>query len=611
MKKLIFLSLFASISALAASPEVATPEDGKQIVSTIKDIEISKLISDTKEFKDCRKDYEYKENNPNKDQELKAAVACFQKELVNIDDPKRLEQLSDSLNLQTYGLVKSNNAKEIQKYLTDKMIESITGVNPDEKDQQKLKESLKFGKKKVIDQSLFIKMYKTQLGKNALFEISRFCFQNLRSNSGTGKANFIDHWGNDISKVDLQSVNDSGEPVFGNKFSDPSDKKKLYTEIFSSIQGSGNSNPQATQQFLSKFFIACGQLIKPLCDEFKKEIAKTPDTSQVELKNDKNKPETTKGSAACLAQSRIQEYKQALLNADKIAKYFEEEMDGKNSNHLSAFMIEGLKGKPIGKALKRYGDGSDKNEASIDEITNNSSLAFLEGQDDPLVKDKAKECEDRPEIDGCEGFIFKDDTLGKVKHKVEFEMTLKREVEMKRVRKLKEQNDQDLKKYLEENAFYDLLKDDKYLRLTKDELAKEVGESFEAKKRATLAEINNRLGSRQVKTDAELKAPGKAAEIVKNSTEERARMSQLVLFNNIIVSHLSLKKKLANGQEVDAGRNVGAWKKEEEALAAGNIDETLFANLKASDDGSSGGVGNNEISGFGIIDDLLGKPKEN
>ena len=180
MKKLIFLPLFASISALAASPEIPTPEDAKQIVSTIKDIEVTKLLKETKEFEKCREKYSYKKNSSeiDRNKELQDAVTCFKKELGNISDPKKLQELSESLNLQTYGLVKSNNAKEIQKYLTDKMIESLTGVNPNEKDQQKLKESLKFGKKKVIDQSLFIKMYKTQLGKNALFEISRFCFQN-------------------------------------------------------------------------------------------------------------------------------------------------------------------------------------------------------------------------------------------------------------------------------------------------------------------------------------------------------------------------------------------------------------------------------------------------
>jgi hypothetical protein len=594
MKKLILSTLLlVSLPVFSSRPEITT-DDSKQIISKIKEVEIENIIKDTAEFKPCREKYE-------KDKNLDGAVKCF-RDILSKADKTKLQKLSESLNLQHYGLVKSKNINDIQDYLTDRMYQALTGVDPKEKDKQKAIDNLKFGKKKLIDQKVFLELYKTQLGKNALFEISRFCFEDLRLNDGNAKekTSFLEHWGSNLSALDLNNLSrldDSGNPKFGASFSEPKDKEKLYQEILKSM-GTGNDK---TQEFLAGFFSQCGLLIKPLCDEFKnKKFQKDNETTQVDIADNSG---STKGAAACLSLGRIQEYKSALANADKILKYFDSEMasNPKGVNLLISAME--------GRVIRHFGDGSDPNEATIDELTNHTTKDIIEGgyTQNELAAERAKECEQRPELERCKDFIYEDGALDKVKSKIEIEMTLQREVELERVRQLKKEDDMSLAKYLEEKGFYDLLENDEYKKMDIAKLEQAIGDSFEAKKRATLLEINERLGSRQMKDNKDLqKADIKS--LTQETKEERARLAQVVLFNNIITSHLALKKEIGPNKYEDVGRNVGAWRKEEADLLAGKVDQSLFENLKAPDD-SGGGIKEASVANFEILDDILGKNK--
>lgn len=651
MKKLIFLTFLAlPMLAFAQTPraEMPTAADGQAIVSQIKDYEVVQMIKETAEFRDCQEEYPFvaSDDPTQRTQKLQAAEACFKQKLSNNTDADRLKKLSEALDLQSYKLVKGNSAKEIQEYLTNKMIEALTGVDPAEEDERKIKENLKFGKKKIVDQSVFIQLYKTQLGKNALFEISRFCFEDLRNTvpstnpAPNATPSFIEHWAsndkilliepgkkNTIEDA-LNTVTDVATFKFGT-FSDATDKSKIYGDIVTSIQGA-NPNPQKVQDFIKGYFLKCGFLIAPLCEKFKSTtLASNSTPSQLELGLATTQPANgtstgtqqgatatvtpaNRGAAACLALERIKEYKKAIANADKVAEYFDEKMQG--GNNLAQFM-KGLEGEPV----KIFGDGSDSQEATIDELTNNTASTFLQGDlSDQLAQDKAEECGKTPELAKCEGFVYKKEDLDKIKQKIELDQTLKREVEMARVRKLVEGNRQDLETYLKDNGFFDILEnpDFKNQQMTNDELVKAVGQSFEARKLAMINEINNRLGSRQAKDDTELATkltPTEIDKIKNDSKEERARLAQVILFNNIITSHLTLQKRDSRTGDISqAGRNLGAWTKEERALEAEDVDTRLFDNLKAvhPDGGSGGGVGDAQIADFSLLDDILGKKPE-
>ena len=604
MKKLI-LSLCVVTSTLHADeaprPEIVNPDDGKSIVSVIKDFQVQEMLDKTTEFQDCRdkNKFDAADDEKVKTRKIQEAEKCIQDKLSKGDkNGEKLKELSDTLNLQHYGLVQSKNVSDIKKYLADKMYQSMTGVDRNNQNAKALAESLKFKNKKHIDQKVFVEIYRTQLGKNALFEISRFCFENLRSEDAdsVSKATFSEHWakyvpGSLIVNEERLNINDSGIPVFGKTLSGPEDKDQVYKEIFNSIQGDGS--PLDEKQ-MSSFFMDCAKTIAPLCNYFKR-------SSKVDLKNtqsqvDSGKTGSSTGAAACLAESRIRAYRKGIADAQKIEADFDKLAEG---NELADSLLSG-------EPIKRFQPGQDKND-TIDDLTNFSSKDVLEGgySKDATAEQKSEECAKNPELASCESFISEGDDLDKAKHNLEMELTIKRQVEMTRVRELDEKN---LKEYLEENGHFDLLKDDLYTTLTKEKLAEAIGKFYEAKKIATLEQINKKLGKRQVSKDADsADISTNAKEVIQESKEERSRLAQVVLFNNIITSYVPLTRRDSSGGMEDAGRNVNAWKNEEDDLSNSNIDQSLFQNIKTSSDGVKTMGKDESIGSFEVLDTILGK----
>jgi hypothetical protein len=594
---------------VAQNPEIIDPNDEKAIASTIHDIKIEDMLSKTAEFNRCRdmNKFSASDKDDAKKAKIQQAEKCFREQLDKGNkDPKKLEELANNLNLQTYGLIKTKTVKDIQKYLNDKMYKAMTGVSLEEKDHQKLKEDLKFGKRKHIDQGIFIQMYKTQLGKNAMFEVSRFCFENFRIDDPdlNGKKTFAEYWSGfkdgSVSAANLEKYTDTGIPAFG-KIRDTSNKDQVYEDVLKSIQ---TENSALNSDLLSNFFVACGKMIPALCKEFEKNLNVSKNSQTTSMVDEGKKDGPSRGSAACLAKSRIQEFKRALINVDKVAEEFSKMKDTDQTIKLT---LSGLDGQP----LKVFGDGKDPNEETIDQLTSYTTKDVVEGglSVEEKLEDKAKACKNTPELAKCEGFFTNEEDFAKVKHSTEMELTLRREVEMERVRKIVKDNNKDLEKYLEDNGYMDILKDYKGGEIKDaDAIAERVGQSFESKKKALLEQLNNKLGKRQMsKTDNESnkQIAGEVDDIVKDTKEERARLAKVVLFNNIITSHITLSRK--DGSPV--GRNVGAWKEEEKDLASTKVNPALFQNLKASTDGQSGIGKNDQISGFSILDEILGKEK--
>ena len=603
---LLILSVPAVLSFVFAN-EIIDPEAGKQFSTMIKDVEVESMLNETSEFKDCRDKNKFEKNDlePARTSKIKAAEKCFREKLTKNKSEEDLKKLSEQLNLQQYGLVKSKSSQDLQKYLNDKMYKSMTGVDPNEKNLQQLKEDLKFGKKKHIDQAVFIEMYTTQLGKNALFEVSRFCFENLRLKSAPPSAstNFAEYWAS-YSRGSLMTKNpdgsvvlnvkDDSNPKFGTTL-ETEDKDKIYQDIFKSIQGANGNG--LTTALIKDFFLECGSTIVPLCESFE-QLQKVKDVGDVESQVESK---ITPGATACLTKSRLQSYRKAIADAEKVAKYIKEEMT--NSQDAANLYLTALKGAPV----KLY--GKNANDETVDDLTNYSSKDLLEGgyTKDELFKQAAEKCEARPELSECEGIISDGESFQKAKHNVEQELTLKREVEMARIRSLKDKKG--LTDYLTENGYHDILEQFNQGKLNEKGIEEKVGQAFEAKKIALLQQMNAKLGKRQ-QTDpkdpqTKLKA-NEVKEVIQESKEERARLAQMVLFNNIITSHLELKK----GDGSVVGRNVNVWKKEEQSLESSQVNSSLFQNIKSSNEGAKGLSRDDKISGFQIIDTLLGKPEE-
>lgn len=593
--------------ASAAGTNISDNEIKNKFLTVVKDVEVEDMIGKTTEFNDCRNDNKFVKDNKDKDKNLQIATACFKKKLVG-KDPKALQKLAEDLRLENYGLIKSKNVNDITDYLAKKMHKSLTGIDPDEKDPKKMLEQLKWENRKIVDQKVFIDMYNGQLMKSALFEVSKFCFENLRKKNATG-ANFSDHWNKSLPEItdpttnkeipNVSEINDQSLPPFFDenamKGTDMSKSADVIGKIVTGLTPVGT--PVDAEEY-GKFFLYCQKAMPLLCEEFRKTVKdKTTDTATKEEKTVTVGTEMTKGANACLTMDRLKAIRITLSNTEKVIKQFEE-MGEDSAVALTNF-----------KSPKFYERGKGANEESLDEITSYSSADMLAGSKEDK-EDLATKCS-AGQSSECDEYLVEGDSLDKAIHNVESEMNLKREIEVATVEQIKDKPEE-LEKYLSDNGHFDLLNkiNDKTNPLSKDEIVAEISKIFDARKVAEIETLKLKVGKRQMneKEITDLGEPGKQKQIVENinaNKNERARLAQVVMFNNIITSQLDLTDK-TSGDSV--GRNVNGWKKELAGMeGTKSYDDSLFSGIKAEAEKNGSKVDDASIVGGGIIDSILGK----
>ncbi len=614
MKIISFTILILTFSAFAQ--EITDEEISKKHLSFIKDAEVEKMLDQTPEFNDCKKDYKFetKDGEQEKSKKLKDATDCFQKKLTN-QGADALKKMADNLNLESYGLIKSKTSADITEYLSKKITKSLTGVDPDEKNPKKILASLKWENQKIVDQKVFLDLYKNQLVKSALFEVSRFCYEDLEIAGKTkDNENFQDYWKNSLNfKSDpndatkkianISNISDTGSSRFINvaQVKDINDKKEVYDSILKGITASQIST-QTHQDFL-KF---CQSSIKQLCDVFKNNTNQTPAnindpiTADTQSRAKNSSTNISKGANACLTMGRLESIKSALKKSDLVAKQFEEMGPGKSD--LALEMVTNP---------KMYERGKGKDEESLDDISNMTSADMLITQEQNNLQDLEKKCSVPGANDpACEEFLVKGDGLDKAIHNLEYNMNLKREVEVARVIDLKKNKSiKELEEYLKENNMFELL--EKITTLSPTDLELEIRRIYDARKIAEIESLKQKVGKRQISDDEfnKLSDSDKAAKMKNNITDakgERARLAQVVLFNNIITSQLELQDKDKNS----LGRNVGGWNKEKRDLD-NNFDsskvENFFGDVISDAEKNGSKSEDTSIGGSGIIDMILGK----
>lgn len=574
--KMLILLVFASSGLLANTGEMGSfnPADDikNEIVSSVQEVQISKTLQDSIEFKECRDKYQLGKND-----DVQQAIKCFQDKIKGRSQ-EDLAKLSNALGLQRFGLVSSKSQKDLTEYLSNNLYKSLTGVDPETKDLKTMVEQMKFGKMKMVDQKVFVDLYKTQIIKNSLYEVSRFCFENLRINDPTRSQNsFIEHWDTDLNKLNASKditnppLTDAGAKGFGN-FSDTANKEAIYKNM---LEGMG-VNQASNLKTLENFFMSCGAKIVPLCNVFREKVKSGGDTS------DKT------GANACLTEAKLQASRKAIADIGKLQQQF----SGEDFTTKMLVTINNI--------------NTNNDAPNVDELTNYSSADVLSGgqSENKKQQDLQDKCIKDPGNTDCEEFLRVGDTAAKMQHNLELDMSFKKEVELKRISKIKNK-EKDLITYLQENGHLDLL--EKIKNKEKVDIEKEIAAIYDAKRMAALDEMKEKIGSRQISEDDTKNNTAKSENIKANalhSKEERVRMAQVVLFNNIITSSLKLKKK---GSSEEAGRNLNVLKTELAGLEKSKIDPRLFDNIKA--DGKSNPTGTFD-NATGVIDTILGSNEQ-
>lgn len=575
MKFILFSLIISSAWAQTGefSSSVANPD---LLISTVKEMNIEQAMMGSSEVRECLKKAKYTEGSSNS-QTITDAQACFKTALAG-KSKEEIQSLSDKLGLQDFNLIKGRTSKEITQYLSDRLYKAMKGVDRDDE------KFLNFRSKdrKMVDQRDFFDLYKTQLTKNSLFEINRFCFLDLRiaNQASNPEKTFAGHWEsffNDSARDtwNVGRFKDDGQPVFGDG-TPATEKADIYRNLSASLGGSSSiplfaGAPNGQKSKLGQFFEKCLSLINPMCEEYKKQ------TSGFTGK-------------ACLTKDRIRHLEKAIAANEKL---------GENWDSMAQ-----RKGIRIAD-IDFYDRGRSNSENSIDSLTNFSSADFLNTENVASdSEDLIKKCEDSSELAECEQ-LYLEGNFDETKHNIELKATLKNQLELAQIEKIKTDR-QNLKEYLKKQGYYELLKklEDKP-ETDVQEIITSLEQMFKARKDAMVAEIGSKLSNRQIRNEESTSAGASASgtptptqtkieQNVKDVKSERERLAQVVLFNNIISSHISLSKKEGDTTK-DIGRNLNILKSEVrgQELAQVEVEDDLFQNLKAQAGEDSGGSSEN------------------
>lgn len=599
---------FSFSAFTAGTGEMSEKELSNKFIATIQESKIEDQLTKSTEFKSCAAKSKLEVGKSGKGKENETAIAEIEKcftDKINGQSPQQLEKLSDKMGLQSYGLVQSKAAKDITEYLSKKISKALTGVDSDEKNLKTMIENSKFKNQNVVDQSLFFKLYQTQLGKNVLLEISRFCYKDLgNSTAPANPKSFKEYWQDGapftyINSIRADQLKDSEKSIQGHVVKGSKDPDKIDTngKVFVSdedttdkftvkVDTSADNKDQLSaiadnftsldQKFSEDFFTFCSRLIKPMCNIYRDNVAMS-DSSKL-------------GAKACLTQSRLEQYRKALTKtAEYIKKIEEDPQSGVTFNIANMKVYDG------------------KGDNSIDAITSVSSSDIMNSQSKDykakLENFDSSKCDASPELADCEVLIDQKQSEFEIDN-VNLKMTVKNAAEIERLLALKKVNETDFKKYLEENGYADVL--DAYNNnKSDDELKKLIGYKFNARKEAYLNELKNKVGSQQA-ADDDTKKASKADAVVKDLKQKPAEIAQLVMFNNIISSSFELK----NAKGDSLGRNTSGLDREMKDAKTTGLNTAYFDGIKGA--GSTTGSQtnssnqNNSITGLQFLDSILG-----
>jgi hypothetical protein len=562
MKLLIVITLLFTSQGTFAQNEMQDLNLKKQFVSVIKDRANERTLYDSQEFKECREEVSAKTKGKTGDI-AEAASTCLAKKIAN-KTPQQLQDLANSLNLTDYELIQSNNVKEISNYLQNKLYKSLTGTDPSEK------LSFRDPKKKMIDQRDLISLYKNQVGKNALLAISNYCFNDLRFKNGSGD-HFGDHWSTVFARSSVNfgtsEVNDLGVPQFA---TDTKDDKDPYGKILESlkIDKSQLSSDTSSESILGKFFMNCLNQVKELCSVFE----------------GNKKSSDGNGAKSCMVKAQLANLRKTLNATDKILSDKEFSDTGKTT------LVTGLNG----------ANGSV--QGIFDDLTSVSSSDILKGAKTDN-SEKTQTCLKSPEDPECEAFLRSSKDTETLLDNTEMNLSFRKEIELQRVKALKELDKAKLDEYLESNGYLNLTSSS-----SPEEIAAAISARFDGQRVATIKEINDLVGGRQAKSDGKAD-PTQVEKGAATAASEKVRLAQVVMFNNIITSQLNLQKVNDKGTKENLGRNVNPLKKElADATQNGKVDGDLFKGLQSSvgDTGNSKVTGNENLGSISFIDNILG-----
>lgn len=654
MKLLIFLLLFTLNFQTFGNDEVEeTPqasasddvpsEEVETFLTSIKEAEVEEKLLDSEQFKTCKSQAQ---GVPEEDRSKKIEE-CIKSQVSELT-PEALEDLSKNLKLKAFDRNATKSAKSIREYLTERLRKTLYGPKKAKDEIQKLKDT------NYVDHKIFVELYKNQIGKNLLVEVSQYCLENFGVKNGpeyllTGS--LVQETDEDTGKVTdvfvptgIQRVAKkengkyveipNGEAIIPNSdlnnFVNP-EKFKEY-RICPKLQNCGESGPEDDDNYRTvglleilknqdlklnkddpkmiglKYQFCAGTVIKNMCEVYKCNNTYGSDTKitkdktagvfcrqrfGIEVSNASETKNTT-GQMACNLVARLKEYRKVLQLTDDTLEKFQKDFRPKTD--LSAIRAASFK------------QDFNASDSTLDDLTSISSTELTDKVD---TFSKGEDEAERLQEECIDGDVFNEEeceelaiTLDKDKFdEIKQNDLAQRELYLKRVENAKN-NKEELEKLLKENGLYERYKDllDDPAALETD-LVNIITDNYKAEREAAISDLSERfkkeIGLKNKKNDSSEAQTKKeiAQEKIDDIETQKKRVETLYQYSNIASSFLDVES--SDGKSAS---NVRAREIELADLEDGDLVKEYLKDAPSTEQ-SSGSSTNIDLN---VIDTILG-----
>jgi hypothetical protein len=527
---MIILILF--ISSLSAQ-DISPQELKDRFTSTIKDGWVENKMADSPNVKKCIDDNkitpEDLENVQAADAKQAKAVDCFNKLNLSAEELKKLET---SLGLGGLKLVEGNDTKKMTEYLTKRLQRALYGENNQLLDgfvKIKRKNQATASSLKLVDQKIFVDLYEMQMGKNIVFEISKYCYRDLQYNFAQGMDKKI------------EAVSMIGPQTKENEVADFTDEPpKTATTSEGSKKVFEQLNPSVSDDLQHGFISGCAFTMKLLCAVYEK------------------KPTEKRGELSCLTLKNLRAYRNTLatLQSEGYKKLWTDIASGKGFNR-----------KVPGDQYNPNQDGQ-----TFDDLTSLTSkdvqAAYGEDTTNVTSELKQKGCDQHPETPDCAKFFFKANEDVMIKN-AETKNKMAIEFEKQKLDKITERKS--LKEYLNQRGYTDLIAELETLTTPIDAFINDkVFPRFKAEKQAQFEQLAGSFERKQIK-EKDTVGIKKVDNYITEIKNKKNQLSELVTFNNVVMSYLSIctDPKAKSGADCDPkamARYTSAGRREVEGM---------------------------------------------
>ncbi len=603
----LLILLSVSASAQSTGEGFSYESLSQRFVTSVKEAQVDADFLQIQEVQDCVS------QNPVNNVEDKAkiqeaqqkAANCLRAKFAAVDEGK-LTELSKKLELDAYGVVKGKSNQALVDYLSGRLEKALYGSEGGN--------VVRLRDQKLVDQKVFVDIYETQLGKNILLEISNYCFSRLDilpKPSGSRLKSIADLNPADANII-KSNVETEGFKDTASVGTAITDSTNIYENIKDELKlvTNGLTAQQAADK-LNNLFMVCVTAIPKMCEyyedclcQYKKskpqEFPNTPDCNPNAVYKCSSVPTTPpdRGSHSCHVSARLRGYRTNLTAVKATQERFSQDYGN-------------VAGTSVYKGKDRYDKANAAPNESIDDLT---SMTTSEVEGALKTSELANEtgaipddCAAKPDNPECEKFYYKGSEVEKfAQSSAGFSAATL--LESEKINRLATK-DEELKAYLKARGYFDL--EAQVGTGNSADIVAAARSRFEAEREATFTEMTNAFERKQFTTDltaneTDIQKQARAEEVKKEYQNKGKEFQQLLLFNNVVSSYLTLRRA-DDGAVI--GKNLKALERETRTAANQEGSQGALDYFSDISTGEKSEISDSDspLVDIGFLDQILGK----